>query len=371
MDMLERLQGEGALLGKLRCLFQVLRGKAPQVGRLAIALYDEATDCVKTFLALEEPSNSLGHYHARLSETTWLLTVARSLRPRLIEDLRVLAGSRKPHVKQLLDAGYLSSYTLPMCVNGHFFGFIFFNARQAGAFGEALRAELDMLAHLLSLMVYQERMTLRTLQATLRSALGVSRVRDPESAGHLERMARYAWLIGHHLAADHQLSDEYVEHLGLFAPLHDLGKLSTPDCVLLKPGPLDVLETLLMREHPRAGLELLDELLDNFALGGVGWVQMLRNIVLYHHEALDGSGYPEGLVGRAIPLEARIVAVADVFDALTSERPYKQAWPNELAFSLLRQEAGVRLDEACVAVLLAHPEAVREIQQQCAESRFG
>lgn len=177
MDMLERLQGEGALLGKLRCLFQVLRGKAPQVERLAIALYDEATDCVKTFLALEEPSNSLGHYHARLSETTWLLTVARSLRPRLIEDLRVLAGSRKPHVKQLLDAGYLSSYTLPMCVNGHFFGFIFFNARQAGAFGEALRAELDMLAHLLSLMVYQERMTLRTLQATLRSALGVSRAR--------------------------------------------------------------------------------------------------------------------------------------------------------------------------------------------------
>ncbi len=174
--------------------------------------------------------------------------MARSLRPRLIEDLRVLAGShRKPHVKQLLDAGYLSSYTLPMCVNGHFFGFIFFNARQAGALGEALRAELDMLAHLLSLMVYQERMTLRTLQATLRSALGVA-CRDPESAGHLERMARYAWLIGHHLAADHQfLSDEYVEHLGLFAPLHDLGKLRTPDRVLLKPGPLEVLETLLMR----------------------------------------------------------------------------------------------------------------------------
>ena len=98
---------------------------------------------------------------------------------------------------------------------------------------------------------------------------------------------------------------------------------------------------------------------------------MLRNIILHHHELVDGSGYPDGLAGEQIPLESRIVTVADVFDALTSERPYKQPWPNAEAFAFLRQQAGLKFDRDCVMALLAQAEDIEHIQQCFRENAYG
>lgn len=371
MTLLHDLQEQGSLQHKLRQLLQALQHKYPQVQRLAVALYDHGSDWVKTFVAVEDQANALPHYHAKLSDTTWLQAVAVSQAPRVIPDFSVLEHSRKRHVEALLAAGYRSSYTLPMCVNGYFFGFIFFNAKQPNVFGDPLLSELDMLGHLASLMVYQERSNVRTLLATLKSAMNMTHARDPETGNHLERMSRYARLICQGLAAQHNLDDSFVEHVYLFAPLHDLGKITIPDAVLLKPGQLDPQETTVMRAHSRAGLELVDQLLGNFGLSGVSQVEILRNIILHHHELVDGSGYPDGLSGNNIPLESRIVTVADVFDALTSERPYKQPWSNDQAFAFLQEQAGTKFDHDCVSALLNQVAEIEHIQKCFCENAYG
>lgn len=371
MSHLHDLQEQGPLQQKLRYLLEALQLKYPEVQRLAVALYDHGSDWVKTFVAVEDKANSLPFYHARLKDTTWLQSVAASQVPRVINDFSVLEDSHKVHVQALLAAGYRASYTLPMCVNGYFFGFVFFNSRTPGVFQGMLLGELDMLGHLASLLVYNERSSVRTLLATLKSAMNLTHARDPETGNHLERMSRYSRLIAQRLASQRGLDDGFVEHVYLFAPLHDLGKITTPDRVLLKPGKLTDEEQAIMREHVRAGLQLIDQLLDNFGLAGVGQVQLLRNIVLHHHELYDGSGYPDGLAGEGIPLESRIVTVADVFDALTSERPYKKAWDNEHAFAWLRQEAGRRFDAACVEALEMRRDEVEHIQRCFRENVFG
>ncbi|NIJ72416.1 two-component system response regulator RpfG [Xanthomonas sp. F4] len=138
--------------------------------------------------------------------------------------------------------------------------------------------------------------------------------RDVGTSAYLERMAHVAGLIAEQLG----LSEDEVRVIEMAASLHDMGKIAIPDAVLLKPGKLNEDEMAVMRMHPRIGYELLSGSQNRF-------IQVGALIALRHHERYDGSGYPDGLVGEAIPLEARIVAVADVFDALISPRPYKEA----------------------------------------------
>src|SRR5687768_2216073 len=159
--------------------------------------------------------------------------------------------------------------------------------------------------------------------------------RDVGTGIHLLRMSHYAELLAETLG----LSEEEVATLTSAAPLHDIGKIGIPDAVLLKRGGLTDAEFAVMRQHPLIGYEILRDSQSRF-------VQMGALIALRHHERWDGSGYPEGLKGNQIPLPARIVAVADVFDALTSERPYKRAWTAEEAFDYMRANRGTLFDPA-------------------------
>ena len=126
-----------------------------------------------------------------------------------------------------------------------------------------------------------------------------------------------------------------------------------------------------MHTHARKGREIIDDLISNFGLDHFDYVSVLRNIAEYHHEAINGTGYPEGKKGTHIPLEARIVAVADVFDALTSDRPYKKAWSNDEAFAMLKKMAGEKLDRDCVDAIINSRKEVEEIQEQFKEDKFG
>jgi HD-GYP domain-containing protein (c-di-GMP phosphodiesterase class II) len=184
-------------------------------------------------------------------------------------------------------------------------------------------------------------------------------------------MAHYAQLIARHLAQRYDFDDQFVEHIFLFSPLHDLGKISIPDRILFKPGTLSAQEYEVMKTHAQRGREIIDSLLSNYGLDSVGYVRVLRNIAEYHHEAVDGSGYPEGLRAAQIPIEARIVAVADIFDALTSRRPYKEAWSNDRGFDTLRQMAGEKLDRDCVQALIEQREEVERIQRTYQENEYG
>lgn len=141
--------------------------------------------------------------------------------------------------------------------------------------------------------------------------------------------------------------------------------------MLLKPGRLEPAEFEQIKQHTVKGHKMVDAMLDNFGIQGMHQATMLRNIVLHHHEAMDGSGYPHRLQGTGIPVEARIVAVADVFDALTSQRPYKEAWSNDRAFALLAELAGQKFDPDCVDALIRNRCEVERIQQQFSEDSLG
>ena len=137
----------------------------------------------------------------------------------------------------------------------------------------------------------------------LQLARNLAHLRDIETGAHLDRMAHYARLIAREIAAARGLDDEFVEHVFLFAPLHDIGKVGVPDCILLKPSSLSEEEKQVMDGHVALGLDMIDRMIADFGLSRPPQLELLRNIVAHHHEYLDGSGYPQGLAADAIPLE--------------------------------------------------------------------
>jgi putative two-component system response regulator len=181
--------------------------------------------------------------------------------------------------------------------------------------------------------------------------------RDNETGMHIIRMSLASALLGR--AAG--LSAAECELILNASPMHDIGKIGIPDRVLLKPGPLEESEWKIMKRHPTIGAELL-------AGGSSELMQMAETIALCHHEKWDGTGYPRGLVGTAIPLAARIVAVCDVFDALLSRRPYKEPWTVDRALGELERCAGSHLDPALVAKFRGILEEVLDIQARYADS---
>ncbi len=180
--------------------------------------------------------------------------------------------------------------------------------------------------------------------------------KDNETGLHVIRMSHFAQLLA--LAAGH--STAWAEDLLNAAPMHDVGKIGIPDAVLRKPGPLDADEWATMRRHPEIGAEIIGE-------HPSGVLQLAREIALAHHEKWDGSGYPRGLAGEAIPLSARIVAIADVFDALTTRRPYKEPWPVQDALDHIAAQAGKHFDPALVALFAPLLPQLLEIRARWAE----
>lgn len=370
-DRLGSLNLNVALRDKLKAIHEALSERFPFVKRIAAAVYDPETDILKTFLYVGEDYTPLAHYSARLSEAASLCEILERGRPRVVNDLSIFTAGRHEHTQRLEEHGYQSSYTMPMYHEGRLFGFLFFNAYEQDCFSEEVLRQIDPFGHLIALAIISDLTVMHTLLATVKTARDLLHARDDETGSHLDRMSRYARLIAQEVAEVFGLSDEYVEKIFIFSPLHDVGKIAIPDRVLLKPGKLDPDEVVLMRTHTLRGREVIDQMLQNFNMMQMQGADILRNITLFHHESVDGSGYPDGRAGEEIPIEARIVAVADIFDALTSRRPYKPAWTNDEAFALLRKLAGTKLDPHCVEALIGNREAVEEVQRRFQENIIG
>lgn len=231
-----------------------------------------------------------------------------------------------------------------------------------------LRARCRNLLHLRQLAERAARQRVLSLEQRLLASMHAVEERERETLHRLaraieyrdagtgawpERVARVAGLIAERLG----LSGDEVHLIEMAAPLHDVGKIAIPDSVLLKPGPLDEDEIAVMRQHPRIGHDLLSGSQNRFIRTGA-------LIALRHHERYDGGGYPDGLIAEEIPLEARIVAVADVFDALISPRPYKRAWDIDSALAYVKSQRGRQFDPHCADVLIRSRERLEEICQR-------
>ncbi|QNA90536.1 two-component system response regulator [Massilia sp. Dwa41.01b] len=180
--------------------------------------------------------------------------------------------------------------------------------------------------------------------------------KDNETGLHVIRMSHFARILG--LAAG--MTEQEAEDLLHAAPMHDVGKIGIPDRILQKAGPLDADEWKIMQSHAAIGAEIIGQ-------HGGGMLKLAHDIAMTHHEKYDGSGYPKGLAGDAIPLTGRIVAIADVFDALTSIRPYKRAWSEEEALAHLVAQKGKHFDPVLVDLFIAQLPAIRTVRQRWAE----
>lgn len=192
---------------------------------------------------------------------------------------------------------------------------------------------------------------------TLFCLAGAADRRDAVTGAHLKRMAKYSGLIARGIG----LSDDDVETIELAAPMHDIGKIGIPDAIMQKTERLDADELVVMQTHARIGYDILKDSPSRFS-------QAAAIIALNHHEKFNGSGYPSGLRGQEIPLKARIVALADVFDALTSERPYKPAWDWQRAVDYIVTQKGEHFDPELTDVFVSKLDGARLIQQSLGDA---
>ncbi len=181
--------------------------------------------------------------------------------------------------------------------------------------------------------------------------------RDEGTGNHVLRMAKYSRQIAEAMG---KFSKEECDDLEYAAPMHDIGKIGIPDGILLKPGKLNEYEWDIMITHTTIGHAILSDSQSRY-------MQIGAIIALNHHERFDGKGYPNGLKGEEIPLIARVVAVADVFDALVSARPYKHAWDTDEAIAYIKQQAGTHLDPDCVDAFLQRIDVIKQIQADYAD----
>ncbi len=206
---------------------------------------------------------------------------------------------------------------------------------------------------------------------TIRALARLAEVRDPETGNHLLRVQGYVRLLAEHLHGHPRFAEirtpGAIDMLAKSAPLHDVGKVGVPDSILLKPAKLTIEEWVIMRTHPRLGFEALQSA-ERDAERPLEFLATAKEIALRHHEKWDGSGYPDGVAGDDIPVSARLMALADVFDALTTRRVYKLAMPMEKATAIIVEGRGAHFDPAVVDAFLDLQKAFLEIALRHADT---
>ena len=343
----------------------------PFIHRFSIALYHAERDVIQTHVYDEDIDSNIHNYEAILSECRSLHELALTETERVVNDISIFDQGKHQHTALIRRAGYLSSVTIPLLIEGQLLGFLFVNSREKNVFNEEVVQRLRLISMIFTLLVHQNSEKLHVLKSTVESMKMVSFGRDPETAEHQQRMASYSLLIAREVAAIHKLTDPVINYIYLYAPLHDIGKIMIADDILLKAGALSKEEFLIMQGHTNKGDDLAEKLINVYQLSESPYISILRAIIRWHHEKMDGSGYPDGLTAKQIPIAVRIVAVADIFDALTSVRPYKAAWTNAQAFQELKKLAGSKLDSRCVDALISRKQQILIIQEKFKDKKSG
>lgn len=239
----------------------------------------------------------------------------------------------------------------------------------------ALKAHADFLrdkADFLEAEVTKRTQEVVAIQdVTILAMASLAETRDSDTGNHIRRTQFYVKALAEHLRGHPrfaaQLSDNYIQMLFKSAPLHDIGKIGIPDRILLKPGRYEPAEFEIMKTHTTLGRDAIEHAEKQLGMT-VEFLSMAKEIALSHQEKWDGSGYPQGLAGDAIPLSARLMAIADVYDALISRRVYKEGMPHEQAVSLIQEGRGHHFDPDITDAFVALKDDFREIAARFADS---
>lgn len=286
---------------------------------------------------------------------------------RIINDLEAYNQGKPPKLYNsiIMEAGIRASITLPLKMAGEPMGVIFFSSRNKNVYTEKHLNFLNTLANSIAICLNQNILVSEILYSSILALAKLAEARDEDTGEHMDRMSVYSGVIAQLLYDKGIYTDEitleYIEKIERYSPLHDIGKVGVPDGILLKPGKLTAEEFEDMKKHTTFGADVLKSAEKNMQMKGKQLFTMGIEIAEGHHEKWDGSGYPFGKKGKDIPLCARIVAVADVFDALTSKRPYKEAFPFDMAMNIIEEGRGKHFDPVIADVFLENRDVIKEL----------
>ncbi len=354
----------GKLNAQLTEIHQRIQTLEPEIARIAFILYDDESKQLKTYAHSESHREELEHYAIALDSVTTLKECADSGQVRVIHRITDEISATSSHSQWLLAQGYQSSMTVPVYHDDQFIGFIFLNSYQENLFTPQKCTALKPFIDIIRFIVSSEHDLVHALINATKAINAQSPEHWIDSKEHKERISRYARVIALEVATVYQLDDELIENISQFAKCHDIGKLAIPAELFNKPGSLTIEERQSLNQHIEKGIDIINGIIDDIGSPDHPSITVLKEIVAYHHEFLDGSGYPYGLTADAIPVSARIIAVANIFDALTSHRPYKQAW--SVQFALLELEkmvASGKLDKHCVNALRYHQDYLKQVSE--------
>lgn len=268
-------------------------------------------------------------------------------------------------LKLIVKENIRSHMVVPLMINDSVFGILFFSSREKGSYDEAALQIGKNISHELSAVIHKTYFTKKMLAMVTQTFARLVEERDLETGDHIGRMTEYALLIAEelvgHTDSNYVVNASFMKDMRIDAPIHDIGKVGIPDEILKKPGRLKADEFEIMKTHAKIGGDILQSMQNDLKHFNTDFYKNAREIVLYHHEKWDGTGYPEGLREFEIPLAARIVAIADVFDALVSKRVYKEPIDFELAIQMINESKGSHFDPYLVDIFLSKKDKILTI----------
>ncbi len=367
-QLTDRISQANTLSETLRFVFNEFRTLLPLdwVGMLEL---DSSGDRFVLQHRFTEGDTKLNEGDTFLARGTQLGRAMSERKPLHLPDLEAIAAEdeKAEFAARLAEDGRLSALFFPL-VEGEWSAMVAFAVSARDAYTPE---HLELLGNIAVQVAHGFEKTVVTENLVITAVAGLAKLaesRDMDTGDHLLRMARYASLIAEELRREgpyqERVNSDLVRDIFRFAPMHDIGKVGIPDSILLKPGKLGSDEWHEMRRHPIIGGEVLRRCEMQMNAVGHSMFKVAIEIAECHHEQFDGSGYPSGLSGEAIPLSARIVTVADVFDALTSKRPYKEAWSVDQALNLFREEAGKQFDPVVVEAMERAMPRMMEVYMQ-------
>ena len=347
-------------------LFRLAREYYPILSRLSVVLCSEnrASNYFVSDTLCQEAEHR--YVEQELKPESALSRMAESLDTRIIHDLASIKPTKQ--ISHLLQLGHQSSYTTPIHYQESNLGFVFINASSTGFFSkEYIQCDIAYISQLISSLFVQLFERQRHFQSSLAIALNMGHARDPETKEHLIRMGKYSEQIARTMSeSNNEITHQFIHRIRLYAPFHDIGKYRIPDNVLFSSGRFSAEERAIMNNHTLYGEEMINDVvsLSHHCSMCSDEIQFIKNIVRHHHERFDGSGLPDGLSHTAIPLEARIVTLADVFDALMSKRAYKHAWSLDEVMEYIEAHNGSMFDPECVEALKQNLDGFMAIREQ-------
>ncbi|MFP4460748.1 MAG: HD domain-containing phosphohydrolase [Thermotogota bacterium] len=354
----------GMLESILPQMYPLLKSQM-DIQRLAVAFADKNGNVIAETLKTEKPRVLLSAGFKASLEKTSLIHLKSENDVRIIDDLEdyYMNVHRNSSTWMILEEGFRSSITVPMYTQTGLLGFIFANNERKEAFGKKDEETMKQFAKTLKSEIYNAYLMQELIAKTSEAFADLVEKKDFETGNHLSRVANYSRLMAQKLMEINPLiTPKLIREIFWFAPLHDIGKVGIPDKILLKPGKLTFEEYEYMKKHVDIGAQVIYKmnktLIENT---NIHFLDTCIKIISEHHEKWDGSGYPKGLKGEEISIPGRIVAIADVFDALISERIYKPAFSAEKAFGIIAEGRGRHFCPALTDIFLNSKDEIMRI----------